>query len=88
MKLLNKTYLRLFQLLTALCLSGMHGLLMAADSYRYTHVTIETPWMIFMGLLVVILLPFILMAVLHWYFAFKKKDEDAESSGSHAANES
>ena len=43
----------------------------AVDSYRYAHVTIETPWMIFLVLLVVILLPFILMAILYWRFATK-----------------
>jgi hypothetical protein len=48
----------------------------AVDSYRYTHVTIETPWLIFLFLLVIILLPFILSAILYWYFA-TKKDEKA-----------
>ncbi len=44
----------------------------ALDSYRYLHVTIETPWMIFLFLLVIVLSPFILMAVLYWYYATKK----------------
>lgn len=52
---------------------------LAVDSYRFLHVTIETPWLIFLGLLVVILFPFILTAILHWYFAVKKKDADSES---------
>jgi hypothetical protein len=47
----------------------------AVDSYRFLHVTIETPWMIFLFLLVVILFPFILTAVLHWHFARKKSAE-------------
>jgi hypothetical protein len=52
----------------------------AVDSYRYAHVTIETPWTIFVFLLLVILLPFILMAVLYWYFASRKPEaEDAEA---------
>lgn len=46
----------------------------AADSYRYLHVTIDTPWMIFIFLLIIIMVPFVLMAVLYWYFAFKKSD--------------
>ncbi|MDT8384024.1 MAG: hypothetical protein RRB22_06380 [Gammaproteobacteria bacterium] len=51
----------------------------AVDSYRYAHVTIETPWAIFIFLLLIILLPFVLMAVLYWYFATKKSDgESAE----------
>ena len=48
----------------------------AVDSYRYAHVTIDTPWTIFLFLLVIILFPFILMAVLYWYFAAKKTDEE------------
>lgn len=51
----------------------------AADSYRFLHVTIETPWAIFIFLLGFILIPFILMAMLYWYFAFKKTKEDAGS---------
>jgi cytochrome b subunit of formate dehydrogenase len=38
----------------------------AIDSYRYLHVSIETPWMIFIFLLVAIFIPFILMLVLMW----------------------
>lgn len=52
----------------------------AVDSYRFMHVTIETPWLIFLGLLVVILFPFILTAVLHWYYAVKKKSEAPTAS--------
>jgi hypothetical protein len=54
-------------------------LALAVDSYRYTHVTIETPWLIFIFLLVIVLLPFILSAILYWYFATRKQD-DAEKS--------
>jgi len=38
----------------------------AIDSYRYLHVSIETPWMIFLFLLVAVFIPFILMLVLMW----------------------
>ena len=38
----------------------------AIDSYRYLHVSIETPWMIFLFLLVAMFVPFILMLVLMW----------------------
>lgn len=48
----------------------------AVDSYRYAHVTIETPWTIFIFLLLIILFPFVLMAVLYWHFAIKKPDEE------------
>ncbi len=46
-----------------------------ADSYRYMHVTIDTPWTIFLFLLVAVLLPFILMAVLYWRYANRKREE-------------
>lgn len=52
---------------------------LAVDSYRYTHVTIETPWMIFLFLLVIILFPFILSAILYWYFATKKDQKAGEN---------
>lgn len=52
---------------------------LAVDSYRYTHVTIDTPWMIFLFLLVIILLPFILSAILYWYFANKKDEKAGEN---------
>ena len=48
----------------------------ATDSYRFLHVTIDTPWAIFLFLLIFILTPFVLMAMLYWYFAFKKNKED------------
>lgn len=51
----------------------------AADSYRFLHVTIETPWAIFIFLLLFIMIPFVLMAMLYWYFAFKKNSEPAQA---------
>lgn len=41
----------------------------AADSYRWLHVTIDTPWAIFIFLLPMVLLPVVLMAYLYWRFA-------------------
>ena len=46
-----------------------------ADTYRYMHVTIDTPWIIFLGLLVAVLFPFILMAVLYWRTAMRRNAE-------------
>lgn len=66
-----------FSVMFVLLLSAMPVL--AVDSYRYTHVTIDTPWMIFLFLLVIILVPFILSAILYWYFATKKDDEASEN---------
>ncbi len=44
----------------------------AVDSYRYLHVTIDTPWSIFIFLLPFILAPFLLMIILYWRYAIKK----------------
>jgi len=51
----------------------------ALDSYRYLHVSIDTPWLIFLFLLPIVLSPFILMAILYWRFAGRKsRDEDSQ----------
>lgn len=44
----------------------------ATDSYRWLHVTIDTPWAIFIFLLPMVLLPAVLMAILYWRYAGKK----------------
>lgn len=62
------------------CLLLINAPAFAVDSYRYAHVTIDTPWAIFLFLLAIILLPIILMAILYWYFATKKPDADGGSS--------
>ncbi len=59
----------------AVFLLGMSPGAWALDSYRYLHVTVDTPWNIFIFLLMAVFAPFILMAVLAWYFSFKKKSE-------------
>ncbi|MBI3772353.1 MAG: hypothetical protein HY272_06610 [Gammaproteobacteria bacterium] len=53
-----------------------------ADSYRYMHVSIETPWMIFLFLLVAVLMPFILMAILYWRTAMRRSREADAADGS------
>ena len=53
----------------------------ALDSYRYLHVTIDTPWSIFLFLLIGIFAPFILMAVLIWRHSGNKLPK-ADESGS------
>ena len=50
----------------------------ALDSYRFLHVTIETPWLIFLVLLPIVLSPFILMAILYWRFAGRDAEQQAE----------
>jgi len=44
----------------------------AIDSYRFLHVTIATPWYIFLFLLMGVFSPFILMAVLMWHNVARK----------------
>lgn len=51
---------------------------LALDSYRYLHVTIDTPWLIFLFLLPTVLGPLIVMAILYWYFAMRKRKKPAE----------
>jgi len=51
----------------------------AVDSYRFLHVTIATPWYIFLFLLVGVFSPFILMAVLMWHNAIRKSGRDDNS---------
>lgn len=69
---------RILLLMFSLLLSQMA---MALDSYRYMHVTIETPWMIFLFLLPAVLAPFILMAVLYWRFARRNPDTEKDDQG-------
>ena len=47
------------------------------DSYRFMHVTIETPWYIFIFLLMGVFVPFVLMAVLAWKNAIRKSKREA-----------
>jgi len=46
----------------------------AFDSYRFFHVTIETPYFIFLFLVGFVLAPFFLMAILYWRFAGRNPD--------------
>lgn len=62
----------LFRMFVLFGVWAMSATAYAVDSYRYAHVTIDTPWNIFIFLLLIILLPFVLMAILYWYFASKK----------------
>lgn len=55
---------------TSLWLETGHAL----DSYRFLHVTIDTPWFIFLFLLAAIFSPFVLMAALAWRYAERKAE--------------
>ena len=46
----------------------------SVNSYRFLHVTIDTPWHIFLFLLMGVFAPFILMVVLMWRNSARKRD--------------
>ena len=68
---------RTMRILALLAMLGFAGTADALDSYRYLHVTIDTPWYIFLFLLPIVLSPFILMAILYWRFAGRKPEDPA-----------
>jgi hypothetical protein len=51
----------------------------ALDSYRFLHVTIETPWIIFIFLLFAVLAPFVLMGLLVWRYTEKRVDTEKQA---------
>jgi len=55
--------LRALAVATLLCAGSAQA---AVNSYRFMHVTIDTPWYIFLFLLTGIFSPFVLMVVLMW----------------------
>ena len=54
---------------------------MAVDSYRYLHVTIDTPWMIFVFLFFLVFAPMILSAILHLRNALRRDREEEQVDG-------
>ncbi len=85
---MRKTLNRLLQFVIALlgCVAGS-STVWAADSYRWLHVTIETPWAIFLFLLPMVLVPIVLMAILYWRFAIMgaNKKQDKNEGGEESA---
>lgn len=59
----------------------------AVDNLSFFHVTITTPWYLFIFLLGGVFSPFILMAVLAWYSAIRKSKREAEESGHNSSIE-
>lgn len=51
----------------------------AMDSYRYLHVSIDTPWMIFVFLFAMVFTPMIIAVVLYWRYALKNDDDDSDA---------
>jgi len=66
--------LKRLSLTTALALFWINPCF-SMDSYRFLHVTIDTPWSIFVFLLLTIFAPFVLMAVLVWRYAERKVEK-------------
>ncbi len=62
---------RIFFLIASLALASPAWSL---DSYRYLHVSIETPWRIFLFLIIGIFAPFIVLAYLYWRQAQRSRD--------------
>jgi len=52
----------------------------AVDSYRFLHVTIDTPWMIFVFLFGLVFAPMILSALLHWRNAMRRDHDKDEAN--------
>lgn len=76
-----KTTRPLIKLLMMVAVLAVPRAALALDSYRYLHVTIETPWYIFIFLLPIVLSPLILLVVLYWWYSFRRRTEkpDAET---------
>jgi len=53
----------------------------AVDSYRYLHVTIDTPWMIFIFLFFLVFAPMILAAILSLRNALRRDRGDEIEEG-------
>lgn len=71
--------------LAPLCYAGAaHA---AVDSYRYLHVTIETPWIIFLVLAPLVLAPLVLMAIMVWRYAERRKEDEAPDNAAEGAQE-
>jgi len=67
---MNHLSLKFTVLIIALVFSN--SVFAATDTYRWLHVTIDTPWAIFIFLLPMVLLPVVLMAGLYWRFSGNK----------------
>lgn len=59
----------------------------SVDSYRYLHVTIETPWIIFLFLAPMVLAPLVLMGVMVWRYAERRKEDEEPDNAAGGAEE-
>ncbi|HCS13811.1 MAG: hypothetical protein COS82_08930 [Zetaproteobacteria bacterium CG06_land_8_20_14_3_00_59_53] len=82
---MNRIFLALFATLPLLWSSDAQ----AVDSYRYLHVTIDTPWMIFVFLFFLVFAPMILSAILHLRNAMRRdREEDKAEAAADATGDS
>lgn len=72
---MNRFWVKIAPMLLGLV--GFSNAQAAVDSYRFVHVTIATPWYIFIFLLMGVFVPFVLMAVLAWRNAARKSEQEA-----------
>ncbi len=65
---------RILVSLAAACVAlASPAALATVNSYRFLHVSIETPWYIFLFLLMGVFAPFVLMVVLMWRHSGRKR---------------
>jgi len=67
---MNPVWMKVVLMLFGLAVTPMA--VAAVDSYRFAHVTISTPWYIFIFLLMGVFAPFVLMVILAWRNAMRK----------------
>jgi uncharacterized membrane protein YadS len=77
--MMNHTWVRIILMLFGSV--GVSSAQAAVDSYRFAHVTIATPWYIFIFLLMGVFAPFVLMVVLAWRNAARKSDREIPDAG-------
>jgi uncharacterized membrane protein YadS len=78
--MMNNLYVKVGLLVMGL--AGVSSAQAAVDSYRFAHVTIATPWYIFIFLLMGVFAPFVLMVILAWRNAASKNSpEMTDASG-------
>lgn len=59
----------------------------SVDSYRYLHVTIETPWVIFLVLVPMVLAPLVLMGIMVWRYAERRKGDEGAQNATEGSQE-
>ena len=82
---MNQIWMRAVLLVFGLTAAPLAGA--AVDSYRFAHVTISTPWYIFIFLLMGVFAPFVLMVILAWRNAMRKTMPEITDEADKASNQ-